>query len=239
MANRDMMATQACGACPTSAWARASTFTLSRRATPSPCAASPFPIRQRLKGHSDADVAMHALTDAILGAIGEGDIGTHFPPSDPQWKGAASRIFLEKAVELLHAKGGVHRQCRHHHPGGSAEDRAPYPGDEGGACTPAPSVAGSRSRSRRPPPRSSAPSDVGRHHGLCDGHGPAAMTFSPGLLRAAEHLLETCRRKGRLHCHRGKLHGRADRRRSDRHPWIIGCGRLRLRDLLERMRRRR
>ena len=50
---------------------------------------------------------MHALTDAILGAIGEGDIGMHFPPSDPQWKGAASRIFLEKAVELLDAKGGV------------------------------------------------------------------------------------------------------------------------------------
>ena len=62
---------------------------------------------QKLKGHSDADVAMHALTDAILGAIGEGDIGTHFPPSDPQWKGAPSRIFLARAVELLEAKGGI------------------------------------------------------------------------------------------------------------------------------------
>ena len=62
---------------------------------------------QKLQGHSDADVAMHALTDAILGAIGEGDIGTHFPPSDPQWKGAASRIFLARAVELLEAKGGI------------------------------------------------------------------------------------------------------------------------------------
>jgi 2-C-methyl-D-erythritol 4-phosphate cytidylyltransferase/2-C-methyl-D-erythritol 2,4-cyclodiphosphate synthase len=50
---------------------------------------------------------MHALTDAILGTIGEGDIGTHFPPSDPQWKGAASRIFLEKAVSLLEAKRGI------------------------------------------------------------------------------------------------------------------------------------
>jgi len=66
-----------------------------------------IPYSQRLKGHSDADVAMHALTDAILGTIGEGDIGTHFPPSDPQWKGAASRIFLEKAMELLAAKGGM------------------------------------------------------------------------------------------------------------------------------------
>lgn len=66
-----------------------------------------IPYAQRLKGHSDADVAMHALTDAILGTIGEGDIGTHFPPSDPQWKGAPSRIFLMKAVELLEAKRGI------------------------------------------------------------------------------------------------------------------------------------
>ena len=61
----------------------------------------------KLSGHSDADVAMHALTDAILGAIGEGDIGTHFPPSDPQWKGAASSLFLAKAVALLAAKDGI------------------------------------------------------------------------------------------------------------------------------------
>lgn len=66
-----------------------------------------IPYSQRLKGHSDADVAMHALTDAILGTIGEGDIGVHFPPSDPQWKGAASRIFLAKAMELLEAKRGI------------------------------------------------------------------------------------------------------------------------------------
>ena len=66
-----------------------------------------IPYSQRLKGHSDADVAMHALTDAILGTIGEGDIGVHFPPSDPQWKGAPSRIFLARAVELLQAKGGL------------------------------------------------------------------------------------------------------------------------------------
>lgn len=65
-----------------------------------------IPHTQGLKGHSDADAAMHALTDAILGAIGEGDIGIHFPPSDPQWKGAPSRIFLARAIELLEAKGG-------------------------------------------------------------------------------------------------------------------------------------
>lgn len=66
-----------------------------------------IPHSHRLQGHSDADAPMHALTDAILGAIGEGDIGTHFPPSEPQWKGAASAIFLRKAVELLAAKHGL------------------------------------------------------------------------------------------------------------------------------------
>ncbi len=60
-----------------------------------------------LKGHSDADAAMHALTDAILGALGEGDIGTFFPPSDRQWRGAASSIFLAKAMQLLAARDGV------------------------------------------------------------------------------------------------------------------------------------
>jgi 2-C-methyl-D-erythritol 4-phosphate cytidylyltransferase / 2-C-methyl-D-erythritol 2,4-cyclodiphosphate synthase len=66
-----------------------------------------IPHTHKLKGHSDADVALHAVTDAILGAIGEADIGQHFPPSDKQWKGAASSIFIAKAMELLHARGGV------------------------------------------------------------------------------------------------------------------------------------
>ncbi len=66
-----------------------------------------IPHTHKLKGHSDADVALHALTDAILGAIGEGDIGTHFPPSDMQWKNVASSIFVEKAVALLTIRGGV------------------------------------------------------------------------------------------------------------------------------------
>lgn len=60
-----------------------------------------------LSGHSDADVAIHALVDAILGALAEGDIGQHFPPSDPQWKGAASHRFLEFARERVKARGGV------------------------------------------------------------------------------------------------------------------------------------
>ena len=58
-----------------------------------------------LVGHSDADVAMHAITDAIYGALADGDIGTHFPPSDPQWKGAASDIFLRHAVALAAERG--------------------------------------------------------------------------------------------------------------------------------------
>lgn len=58
-----------------------------------------------LAGHSDADVALHALTDAVLGAIGDGDIGTHFPPSDPQWSGARSGQFLEHAVKLASEAG--------------------------------------------------------------------------------------------------------------------------------------
>lgn len=62
---------------------------------------------QGLVGHSDADVALHALTDAILGAIGQGDIGDHFPPSDSQWRGAASEVFLRHAAALVLAKGGA------------------------------------------------------------------------------------------------------------------------------------
>ena len=59
-----------------------------------------------LIGHSDADAGLHAITDAILGAIGEGDIGDHFPPTDPQWRGAPSHIFLAHAAELVRKKGG-------------------------------------------------------------------------------------------------------------------------------------
>lgn len=64
------------------------------------------PHTQGLSGHSDADVALHALTDALLGTIAAGDIGTHFPPSDPQWRGAASDQFLAHAASLIAARGG-------------------------------------------------------------------------------------------------------------------------------------
>jgi 2-C-methyl-D-erythritol 4-phosphate cytidylyltransferase/2-C-methyl-D-erythritol 2,4-cyclodiphosphate synthase len=61
---------------------------------------------QGLVGHSDADVGLHALTDAILGALGAGDIGMHFPPGDPQWRGAPSHRFLRHAADLVAAAGG-------------------------------------------------------------------------------------------------------------------------------------
>jgi 2-C-methyl-D-erythritol 4-phosphate cytidylyltransferase/2-C-methyl-D-erythritol 2,4-cyclodiphosphate synthase len=66
-----------------------------------------------LAGHSDADVVLHAITDALLGAAGLGDIGQHFPPSDPRWKGAPSSLFLQHAVNLLEARGALidHLDC--------------------------------------------------------------------------------------------------------------------------------
>ncbi len=66
-----------------------------------------IPHERGLSGHSDADVALHAITDALLGAIGDGDIGSHFPPSDPQWKGAASHRFVEHARTLISSRGGI------------------------------------------------------------------------------------------------------------------------------------
>ncbi|MEA3067633.1 MAG: 2-C-methyl-D-erythritol 4-phosphate cytidylyltransferase [Sphingomonadales bacterium] len=66
-----------------------------------------------LSGHSDADVVLHAITDALLGAAGLGDIGEHFPPNDPRWKGAQSSLFLAHAVDLLRGKGAMidHIDC--------------------------------------------------------------------------------------------------------------------------------
>jgi 2-C-methyl-D-erythritol 4-phosphate cytidylyltransferase/2-C-methyl-D-erythritol 2,4-cyclodiphosphate synthase len=66
-----------------------------------------IPHDRGLAGHSDADVVLHAITDALLGAAALGDIGSHFPPSDPQWKGADSSIFLAHAAQLLRQAGGT------------------------------------------------------------------------------------------------------------------------------------
>jgi 2-C-methyl-D-erythritol 4-phosphate cytidylyltransferase/2-C-methyl-D-erythritol 2,4-cyclodiphosphate synthase len=64
------------------------------------------PFNRGFLAHSDGDVGLHAIVDAILGALADGDIGSHFPPSDPKWKGAASDQFLKHAVELVHRRGG-------------------------------------------------------------------------------------------------------------------------------------
>ena len=65
-----------------------------------------IPHTKGLDGHSDADALMHAITDAVLGAIGEGDIGQFFPNTDPRWKGAPSRIFLEEAARQVAVRNG-------------------------------------------------------------------------------------------------------------------------------------
>lgn len=65
-----------------------------------------IPYHRGLEGHSDADALMHAICDAVLGAVGEGDIGQLFPNSDPRWKDAASRVFLEEAARRVAARGG-------------------------------------------------------------------------------------------------------------------------------------
>jgi len=65
-----------------------------------------IPHTHGLDGHSDADVLIHAIADALLGAIGSGDIGFHFPNTDPRWKGAPSRIFLEEIRRMIDAQGG-------------------------------------------------------------------------------------------------------------------------------------
>jgi 2-C-methyl-D-erythritol 4-phosphate cytidylyltransferase / 2-C-methyl-D-erythritol 2,4-cyclodiphosphate synthase len=66
-----------------------------------------IPHNRKLEGHSDADVGLHALVDAILGALSAGDIGAHFPPSDPQWKGKDSAHFVKHTVNMVHERGGI------------------------------------------------------------------------------------------------------------------------------------
>ena len=72
-----------------------------------------IPHPRGLAGHSDADVVLHAITDALLGAAGLGDIGEHFPPTDPQWEGASSGLFLAQAARLIGERGGIvdHVDC--------------------------------------------------------------------------------------------------------------------------------
>ncbi len=82
-------------------------FTPSPPATTCGCAAFASPIPQRSADIPTLTSALHALADALYGALAEGDIGAHFPPSDPQWKGAASKVFLAHAAERVRARGGA------------------------------------------------------------------------------------------------------------------------------------
>ena len=95
-----------CRISPTSAPATAMTCIPSKPGDHVVLCGVAIPHSKKLSGHSDADVGLHALTDALLATCGAGDIGTHFPPSDPQWKGAASRIFVEHAAAIVRARGG-------------------------------------------------------------------------------------------------------------------------------------
>ena len=103
------------------------------------------PYDKGLSGHSDADVGLHALVDALLGAIGAGDIGIHFPPIDSQWKGASSSKFVEHARELVANQGLSHRQCRYHPYLRSPENWTIPPADAGQGR----SIAGDRQRLRQ------------------------------------------------------------------------------------------
>ncbi len=96
-------------ATPAWRWRTGTGFDVHRLVPGRPCIIGgvTIPAETGLAGHSDADVALHALTDAILGAIAAGDIGHHFPPSDPRWRDADSALFLEEAARLVGAAGGV------------------------------------------------------------------------------------------------------------------------------------
>ena len=132
-----------------------------------------IPHDRGLTGHSDADVVLHALVDAILGALADGDIGVHFPPSDPQWRGASSDRFLAFAVERVRARGGRSRISTSP---SSARRRASARTATPCARASPRSPASRRSawRSRRPPARSWA--------------SPAAAKASPRMATATVRL---------------------------------------------------
>ena len=104
----------------------ATTCIASARATSSPLGGVRIPHKHELVAHSDGDVLLHALSDALLGAAALGDIGKHFPDTDPRFKGADSRALLRHVVAIVAEKGleGRQRRCHHRRPG--AEDGAAH-----------------------------------------------------------------------------------------------------------------
>jgi 2-C-methyl-D-erythritol 4-phosphate cytidylyltransferase len=153
-----------------------------------------IPHSAKLKGHSDADAGWHALTDAILGAVALGDIGDHFPPSDPRWKNADSGIFLKHAQTLAEAKGLPDRQLRHHGDLRSAQGETPPRGHaRPHRRTPRPAARRRqreghhhrRPRLHRPPRRH-------RRRGDC---GADADALTPGLRNKIRPLRNKIRRR--------------------------------------------
>ena len=222
---------------PTSAPATAMTCTPSSPATTSRCAASPFRMTRSCPAIPMPMSALHALTDALLATCGAGDIGTHFPPSDPQWKGAASRIFVEHAAKLVRERGGrianadVTLICEAPRVGPHREAMTAALSRDAGDCRrPHLDQGDNQRKARLRRPR-------GRHRG--DRHRQRGLSrrgarMSDDRRRSPTRLLQACRAP-RHHAGDGRiLHRRHDRRRAHRHCRLLRRGRPRLRHLFQR-----
>src|SRR5262249_41239163 len=163
-----------------------------------------IPHERGVTGHSDADVALHALTDAVLGALAEGDIGSHFPPSDPQWRGASSDRFLVFAVERVRARGG-----RIAHLDLTIVCEAPRVGPHPAAMrprAPAPATPLTRRHRGHPPPGEPPPKRAARFPRPPRGHAPHGArarppaveraVSDPEITAAATRVLDASRARG-------------------------------------------
>ena len=189
----------------------------------------------RSKGHSDADVVLHALVDAILGALGDGDIGSHFPPSDPKWRGAASDRFLQFAIERVKARGGMVA-----HLDTTIVCEAPKIGPHRDAMRARiAQIAGiSIDRVGVKATTSEGLGFTGRGEGIAayaTRHDPAAKDAQRCLMTISspprKRLLDICRRKKLTDRDRGILHRRACRRHADGNPRRLQHARARFHHL--------
>ena len=197
-----------------------------------------IPHDHGLVGHSDADVGLHALTDALLGTIGDGDIGEHFPPSDPKWKGASSDRFLADAVRRVAERGGhivnldVTLVC----------ERPKISPHRDAMRARVAEIAGIDAG------RVGVKATTSEKMGFT-GRGEGIVAFAhrdrraadqrmsadfDSLVKEAAELLDACRAKRPETRDRRVLHRRTDRRDPDRGARLVRCVRARLRHLLER-----
>ena len=236
LADADRALRHACTTCPISAPAWASTSIPSRQAITSCCAACASSTRHRLAGHSDADAALHALTDAILGAIGEGDIGTHFPPSDPAVEGCALRHFPGKGGRTGDAARRQDRQCGYHYSRRGAANFAASRRHEGQAQRAFSALPKTASPSRLRRPKNSASSDGAKVSlpmpPFSSGCRDRPM-FEPLLLIQAETLLQSLRRRSLKLTAAESCTRRADLRSAHPDRRLFRGGRARLRRLFE------